>query len=178
MKHIIRRILKEEFDKTKMKKGQDLKGSQWLFDFIRDEEGDPKRKGEPVLKSYKIGSDVWTIGYGHTGSDVKPNMTIDKSEANRLMREDLTKAADCVRRLFKFWEGKKVNVPITQNMFDVLVSLVFNSGCNAMRGSDFIQLLKKGDYRRAANAIKTYRLKKGFSGLVDRRNSESSHFLS
>ena len=45
MKHIIRKILREEFNKTNLKKGYELKGSQWLFDFIRYEEGDPKQKG-------------------------------------------------------------------------------------------------------------------------------------
>ena len=94
------------------------------------------------------------------------------------MYDDLTHAADCVRRLFKMWEGQNVNVPITQNMFDVLVSLVFNSGCGGVRGSDFILLLKKGDYNKTAKSMKTYRLKKGFSGLVNRRNAESTHFLS
>ena len=31
------------------KDGSKLRGSQWLFDFIKEEEGDPRKKGEPVL---------------------------------------------------------------------------------------------------------------------------------
>ena len=179
MKHIIRKILREEFNKTNLKKGYELKGSQWLFDFIRYEEGNPKQKGEPVLTSYKISGDKWTIGYGHTTGDVKPkvtpNMTITKEEAEKILSNDLTYSANCVRRLFQQWEDKGIDIPLNQNMFDVLTSLVFNSGCGGVRGSEFIQTLKRGDYQKE---IKTYRLESGFGGLNTRRDKESQHFLS
>jgi len=163
------------------KKGYDLRGSNWLMDFIKYEEGDPKKKGEPVLTSYKKAGDVWTIGYGHTTGDnvpkVTPGMTITKDTAESIMRNDLTYSADCVRRIFKEWEGKGINVPITQNMFDVLVSLVFNAGCSSVRMSDFIQSLKKGKYKKTAEQIKKFNLKAGFGGLVTRREQESKRFL-
>ena len=40
------------------------------------------------LKAYKCPAGVWTIGYGHT-SNVKPNQSITREEAERLLREDL-----------------------------------------------------------------------------------------
>ena len=180
MKHIIRKILREEFNKTNLKKGYELKGSQWLFDFIRYEEGDPKQKGEPVLTSYKISGDKWTIGYGHTTGDVEPkvtpNMTITKEDAEKILSNDLTYSANCVRRIFKEQESKGIDVLITQNMFDVLTSLVFNSGCDTVRKSSFIQQLKDGDYSTAGEKIKGWNI--SYPGHVDRREKESQHFLS
>ncbi len=174
-----RLFLQEE--SSNFKKGNQLKGSQWLFDFIRNEEGHPKKKGEPVLKSYKIAGDVWTIGYGHTSGDVepnvKPNMSITKDQATKILYNDLIQAADCVRRIFSEWESKGINVPITQEMFDVLVSLTFNTGCSSVRQSDFIQALKKKKYKLAAEQIKKYNLESGFSGLVTRRQKEAEKFL-
>ena len=181
MKHIIRKILREEFNKTNLKKGYELKGSQWLEDFIKYEEGDSRKKGEPVLKSYKIGSDKWTIGYGHTTGDVKPdvkpNMVITKEQAEKYLKDDLEYHSSRIKRIFNQWESAGINVPITQNMFDVLTSLSFNSGYPSVRMSDFIQSLKKGDYEKTAQQILSYGLKKGFSGLNERRKKESAHFL-
>jgi GH24 family phage-related lysozyme (muramidase) len=93
------------------------------------------------------------------------------------MYSDLTDAADCVRRLFSRWNQQKLNVQITQEQFDVLVSLVFNTGCSAMLNSDFIQSIKQKKYKEAAKKILSYRLKSGFSGLNVRRKKESIHFL-
>lgn len=175
-----KRILLQE-ESSSFKKGQELKGSQWLYDFIRHEEGHPKKKGEPVLKSYKAPGDVWTIGYGHTSGDiepaVKPNMSITKDQANKIMYNDLTSSADCIRRIFNQWESKGIKVVITQDMFDVLVSLAFNTGCSSVRQSKFIQSLKKKKYKQAAEEIKTYNLEAGFSGLNSRRQKESEKFL-
>ncbi len=167
----LKNILNENY-----KDGSSLRGSQWLFDFIKNEEGDPKQKGEPVLTSYKQAGDVWTIGYGHTAG-VTAGMTITKQQALKFMYSDLTDAADCVRRLFSRWNQQKLNVQITQEQFDVLVSLVFNTGCSAMLNSDFIQSIKQKKYKEAAKKILSYRLKSGFSGLNVRRKKESIHFL-
>lgn len=188
-KRIIDNIVIEEDSKSPSvvtttsayKKGNELRGSEWLMSFIRNEEGDPKKKGQPILKAYKKAGDVWTIGYGHTTGDnepkVTPGMVISSSKALSIMNNDLTYSADCVRRIFQEWEANGINVPITQNMFDVLVSLVYNSGCGSVRMSDFIQSLKKGKYKKTAEQIKTFNLKSGFGGLVTRREIESKKFL-
>jgi hypothetical protein len=39
-----KRILLQE-ESSNFKKGQELKASQWIYDFIRNEEGNPKKKG-------------------------------------------------------------------------------------------------------------------------------------
>ena len=61
-------------------------------------------------------------------------------------------------------------------MFDVLTSLVFNSGCDTVRKSSFIQQLKDGDYSTAGEKIKGWNI--SYPGHVDRREKESQHFLS
>jgi GH24 family phage-related lysozyme (muramidase) len=46
-----------------------------------------------------------------------------------------------------------------------------------MLDSDFIQSVKRKKYQQAAKEILTYRLKSGFSGLIERRKKESERFL-
>ncbi len=171
----LKAILNEQSNNFKV--GKSLRGSQWIFDFIKYEEGRPDKKSEPALKSYKKPGDRWTIGYGHT-KGVTPNMTITKQEALKFMYDDLTDAANCVRRMFTRWDAQKLDVLVTQEMFDVLISLVFNSGCEGMLKSDFIQLVKQKKYKEAGKSILSFRQnKQGFSGLTPRRQKESSHFL-
>jgi len=171
----LKSILNEQSNNFKV--GKNLRGSQWIFDFIKYEEGRPDKKSEPALKSYKKPGDRWTIGYGHT-KGVTPNMTITKQEALKFMYEDLTDAANCVRRMFTRWDAQNLDVLVTQEMFDVLISLVFNSGCEGMLKSDFIQLVKQKKYKEAGKGILSFRKNKpGFSGLTPRRQKESSHFL-
>lgn len=62
---------------------------------------------------------VWTIGYGHTHG-VKAGDSISESEAEDLLKEDLRDAEEAVSRL--------ISVPLRQNQFDALVSLVYNIG--------------------------------------------------
>ena len=104
-------------------------------------------------------------------------MTITKQQALQFMYKDLTEAANCVRRLFTRWANQGLDIPITQEMFDSIVSLVYNTGCGAMLDSDFIQSVKRKKYQQAAKEILTYRLKSGFSGLIERRKKESKRFL-
>ena len=63
----------------------------------------------------------WTIGWGDTGSDVKPGLCISQDEAdarfNRRLAEEFEPG---VMRLVK--------VPMTQGQFDALVSFAYNVG--------------------------------------------------
>lgn len=44
-----------------------------------------------ALKPYYCPSGVLTIGYGHTGNDVKKGMVITKKQANELLKKDLVR---------------------------------------------------------------------------------------
>lgn len=163
------------------KKGYTFSPSTWLKTFIKNEEGDAVNKGQPVLKAYEIAGDL-TIGYGHTTGDVLPavnsGMKITNKQAEEILNNDLSYSANCVRRIFKEWEDKGIEVSITQNMFDVLVSLTFNAGCGSIRTSDFIQSIKRKKFKTAAKQIKNFNVMSGYKGLINRRNQESEKFLS
>jgi lysozyme len=47
------------------------------------------------LTAYQDVRAVWTIGYGHTGTDARPGMTITQVQAEQLLLEDV---AHAVRR--------------------------------------------------------------------------------
>ena len=167
--------------------GTKLKASQNFWDTIKKEEGSLKEKGKPVLKAYKLGDGRVTIGWGHTGalSNPKPKVgdTITEIEAQEYLQNDATESANCVRRFLSEWKidkSIKNNHMITQNMFDVLVSLVFNAGCKGLRTSDFIQLVKQKKYKEAAELLPTdtTMIRGKFSkGLTNRRKRESKEFL-
>lgn len=153
--------------------GNELKVSQQFWDWIKYHEGDVKKKGEPVLKTYKDINGVYTIGYGHTGESAKLGNIISKSEALNLLYKDAKEAADCLRRLTKEWKNSnKKGYFLKQNEFDALVSIIFNGGCNGLRTSDITKPLSRGNYEKAAQMILKYKSEK----LKNRRMAEFSMF--
>lgn len=98
-----------------------------------------------VLKAYPdpaTGGEPWTIGYGHTGSDVRPGKVIDQAEADRLLDEDVD--------LFERGVNRLVVVDLTQGQFDALVCFAFNLGLGALQQSTLLKLLNARDYEGAA----------------------------
>ncbi len=173
MKDLIKRILKEETSKPKRVDVNSLIASQNFWDWLRYHEGSIKQKGEPMLKTYKDSVGVKTIGYGHTGKDVYDGLSISKEKANQLFIKDVNEAASCVKRFLKEWKNQKVKGQyLKQNEYEALISLVFNSGCQGVRESKFIQKLKYGKYDEAAEMINDYKS----GGLENRRKSEYQLF--
>jgi len=150
--------------------------SQSGWDMIRDEE-------KLSLTAYSIGDGMITIGYGHaervSSSKYKIGDTITKEEANRLFHKDVNKKASGLKRLWKRWKNKGIDIKLTQNQYDALISIIYNSGVSGMLKSDFIQELKKGNYQKTAELIKTFRINdKKFPGLRIRRLKEYEKFIS
>jgi lysozyme len=178
----LRDTITQKLEKSPFKDATQMKLSQDGWDQIKAEEGDPKNPGEPVLKAYKIGDGKITIGWGHAEpiatSKYKKGQVITREEAKKLLQEDLSVAADGVRRIFKEWEDKGIKRKITQDQFDALVSMAYNLGVSGLRRSNVIQHIKKGDYKTAGESIKKQSLSKKFSGLESRRGRESDLFLS
>lgn len=142
--------------------------SEACYDLIKRFEG-------CVLKAYPdpaTNGDPWTIGYGHTGPEVKPGMTISQDIANAYLVKDAEHAADAVRRM--------VTVPLTQGQFDALVSFVFNCGAGNFQKSTLLRKLNAGDTLGAS--LEILRWTKGggkeLPGLVKRRAAEQSLYLS
>jgi lysozyme len=123
------------------------------------------------LQAYKCPAGVWTIGYGHTGQEVKENMKITQEQAEKYLKTDLI--VHCNNVL------KSVTVPLTQNQFDALVSFEYNVGYYALRGSTLLKLLNQKKYKGASEQFErwVYTDKKVLPGLVKRRNAEKELFL-
>jgi lysozyme len=149
--------------------------SQSGWDHIRNHE---KLK----LQAYSIGDGMITIGYGHASpvddSKYKIGDKISVKTANKLFIQDMNIAAEGVRRIFEEWKEQGINIKLTQNQYDVMVSLAFNMGIEGLRTSKFIQLIKKNKITRAASKIKTTGLRDNYSGLEERRKDEYKKFIS
>lgn len=123
------------------------------------------------LKAYKCSAGILTIGYGHTGADVKENMLITKEEAEKLFDSDILVHSNNVSKL--------VRVNLTQNRFDALVSLEYNIGYGKFSKSTLLKKLNLGDYTGASNEFEKwiYVNKNKCQGLIKRRNTEKELFL-
>ncbi|MCL2660897.1 MAG: lysozyme [Acidobacteriaceae bacterium] len=122
------------------------------------------------LTAYADSGGVWTIGYGHTGLDIHQGLTITREQADKLLTEDVARAAEAVNRLVK--------VPLTQNQFDALVDFTFNLGPGALTGSTLLRLLNSGDYNGAAAQFERWVHAGGvpLPGLIRRRRAEAELF--
>lgn len=127
------------------------------------------------LKAYPDpGSDdgkPWTIGYGHTGNDVKPGLIWTREQADAALRADLAQFERDVEFLVK--------VPLTQGKFDALVLFAYNCGVSGFSGSTLLRLLNAGDYDGASKQFARWNKNNGqvMRGLIRRRAAEAALFL-
>ena len=118
------------------------------------------------LTSYICPAGVLTIGYGHTGKDVKPNQTITKKKAISFLKKDLARFERHVQSYNYIYEW-------TDNEFSALVSFAYNIG-------NIDQLTAYGT--RTRSQIRSAMLKyvkangKTLQGLVKRRKAELKLF--
>ena len=71
------------------------------------------------------GGAPWTIGYGHTGAEVVPGLTISQEQAEAWLKQDVAEAAGAVDRLLS-------GVTLTARQRDALISFCFNVGAGAL----------------------------------------------
>jgi len=144
------------------------------------------------LDAYKDVAGIWTIGYGHIGpiridgtrydsvaAAVAANggqpVRISQGYAEELLREELQ----------RFEEGVSGGLKrdINQNQFDAFVSLAYNIGVSAFRGSSALRYFNQGKIPEAADAITWWNKatvngqKQVVQGLVNRRAAEKALFL-
>jgi lysozyme len=122
------------------------------------------------LTAYQDQVGVWTIGYGHTGPDVTPQLTITQDQAQTLLAHDVGNAAACVNRV--------VAIELTQDEFDALVDFVFNLGTGAFTGSTLLRDLNAGNITAAAAQFDEWDHAGGavVAGLLRRRQAETAMF--
>lgn len=123
-----------------------------------------------VLSAYQDGSGIWTIGYGHTGSDVYQGLVITQEQANDLFLNDIQKFVNVINRV--------ITVPITQGTGDAALDLEYNTGALSS-SEDFVNMINNGadaetlstwmqaHYITQANGLAS-------NGLQNRRNYDAS----
>ena len=174
-----------------------LSVSQTLIDSLKREEG---IGGKPVLTAYDLGDGAYTIGYGHAvfanpdrgdnggkydflpkyNKIIPGKTTITPEQAEILLKDDVKIASDGLDRLLNNWKSKGINPKINQPMYDAMVSMIYNMGIENFRLTEFIQLVKKGQFKAAAEEIKTnsQQMFNKYPGLEVRRSRESEMFKS
>ena len=106
-----------------------MKASQQAYNLIREFE-------RLRLQTYQCPSGTWTIGYGHT-TNVVPGTTITQLQANLLLQEDITQ---CENTLNKY------NLALTQNIYDALISFIYNVGSGNFHRSALLSKMKVNPY--------------------------------
>lgn len=123
------------------------------------------------LKAYQDSVKIWTIGYGHTGPDVSPGLEISADQAEDLLRGDLSEAEagvdDATRGLGN------------DNQFAACVSLAFNVGVHAFKGSTLARMIREGHADQAGDQFLKWNKAGGvvLKGLTRRREAERKLFL-
>ncbi|MEY3881461.1 MAG: hypothetical protein RIQ94_2257 [Pseudomonadota bacterium] len=129
------------------------------------------------LEAYRCPAGILTIGYGHTGHDVMPGLSINQQQAEQLLQDDLTHSGLGVEKLVK--------VALTDNQFAALVSFTFNAGINSLACSTLLKRLNQGDYHAVPPELAKWvkatdpktRQKITLSGLIKRRAAEGALWL-
>lgn len=127
-----------------------------------------------LLRAYPDEGGIWTIGFGTThypdGQPVKMGDTCTVEQAQEWLSHDVTKTEVGV--------SEAVRVPLSQNQFDALVSLAYNIGLGAFRGSTLLKLLNAGCAELAAKQFTLWNKVDGkpSSGLLRRRVMEQARF--
>ncbi|TNE58460.1 MAG: hypothetical protein EP340_05395 [Alphaproteobacteria bacterium] len=137
------------------------------IDLIKEFEGLAKT-------AFRDDSGAWTIGYGHKGG-VEKDASITDEEAELLLLEELHNIESSVSALVK--------VPLNENEFSALTSLVFNIGPEAFASSGLLKKLNRDDRLGAADGFDWWvdidmdgqRIQS--KGLKRRRAAEKALFL-
>lgn len=128
---------------------------------------DPDR----VLKPGDKLKGTLTVGYGHTGPDVKIGEAITQGRAENLLSDDLDEAEIGVEDL--------TVPPLSGNEFAALVSLAYNIGLGNFGKSTLLKKLNAGDKLGASQEFARWNKSKGkvLAGLTRRRAAEAALFL-
>jgi lysozyme len=124
------------------------------------------------LSKYKCSAGVWTIGVGATKSEIPDlaswsiSKTITIKEAFDLLDKSLAKYEAAI--------DKTLKRPVTQEQYDVLVSICYNIGTGGLSGSTFMKRINAGD--TPANIRKAILMWDKPSEIIGRRTKEADLF--
>jgi lysozyme len=125
------------------------------------------------LDAYRDQRGIWTCGYGATGHDISARTRWTQDQADDRFERDLDIR---LQQLNDFLE----NAPTTDNQRVALLSLGYNIGMGALKGSTALRRHIAGDHKGAAKAILMWDKVNGKQnpGLTRRRNAEHDLYLS
>ena len=139
-------------------------------------------------KPYRCPAKLWTIGVGHVMYPEQGKLKVENRDEFLLRSEDnrvwTKEEVDGILRfdLARFERGvaQFCPVPLTQGMFDGLVSFAFNVGLGTLQRSTLRQKLLRGDKAGAGEEFLKYCMAGGkiLKGLQNRRIDERALFLS
>ncbi|MCX7132287.1 lysozyme [Aeromonas sp.] len=112
----------------------------------------------------------WTIGWGHTGPEVRKGLVWTQEQADAAFLVDVTRFERAVQLLVK--------VPLIQGQFDALVLFAYNVGSKALETSTLLRKLNNEDYAGAALEFRRWNKNDGqvMRGLTRRRAAEECLF--
>ncbi|MCP1438929.1 lysozyme [Erwinia persicina] len=134
------------------------------------------------LTAEKNDAGIWTLGYGHAES-VREGDSVTPEQAEVLLVSDLNKCAELLRQ--------KVEVPVTQDQFDALCSILHSVGAGQQgvkaglielksgQPSTLLMFLNQGCYAAAAEQFGSwiYAGNGVVKTLITRREREKNLFL-
>lgn len=159
--------------------GQEMKLSEAGMALLNEFEG---FRSKPYLDSVGKPTIGWGTTYYPNGTPVRmSDKPVTRTEAARIkqavLNEDFSPAVNMM------FSDEIERGAITQNMFDALISLVYNIGVMGLKASSIYRNIKAGRYSAAADSFLLYN--KGringrlevIGGLVTRRHKERALFL-
>jgi len=144
-----------------------------IYQLIRKEEG-INYTAVPDGKDKK-GNTLYTIGIGHQIQiDSEPELlytTITEQDAILLLKKDIDKIVADMNR--------NIKVTLNKNQQLALISLRYRIGPNYFNESTLLKELNKGNYQKASEEFKNWRISEGkiVPGLVARAERERVRFL-
>lgn len=125
------------------------------------------------LKAYPdpaSGGSPWTIGWGHTGYEVKPGLVWTENQCVNALLADLEK--------FEKGVSAVVQTTLTQGQYDALVSFSFNLGLGNLQTSTLLKMVNTRDMGNAAAQFSRWNKAGGkvMKGLIRRRAAEAALF--
>lgn len=139
--------------------------------------------GKNLIKSFEglelkvypdpaTGGAPYTAGYGHTGADVKPGMTVTQEMADKWFDSDVARFESGVSAL--------LTAPTNQQQFDAMASLAYNIGLGNFKSSTLLKKHNAKCYQCAAGQFPAWNRAAGkvMNGLTRRRNAERAMYMS
>ncbi len=138
-----------------------MKISENGLHFIKNEEG-------CILHPYKDSKGLWTIGVGHLIVEDEHFGNITEKEAIKLLFNDIKNTEKSINNLVK--------VPLNQNQFDAICSLVFNIGSGNFKNSTLLKFLNSKNCSGAAEQFPKWKFVNKQPILLPRRMREKELF--